>query len=278
MGIPTAIAVSATRKRQETSMRRVQDKVAIVTGGASGLGSAIARRLVTEGARVVITDIQTQFGQGLANELNCDFIAQDVTNEKQWESVIHQVEEKYAALHILVNSAGIEGSANTNPETATLSDWQTIQRVNVEGVFLGCRTAIPALRLTGGGSIINLSSMGSLVPTPNNMAYGVSKAAVRHLTTSVAMHCAKNGSRIRCNSVHPGVIKTPMIERLTEGRAKSSGVAYEQLMKEYQSNIPQGEFQTPEDIAYAVLFLASDEAKHITGTQLIVDGGITMGR
>lgn len=258
-------------------MNRVKGKIALVTGGASGLGLAIGRCLKSEGAEVVITDIEETAGHCLATELACDFFSHDVTNEKQWTSVVHQVEEKYGALHILVNSAGIEGSTETNPETSTLSDWQLIQRVNVEGVFLGCRAAIPVLRRAGGGSIINLSSMGSLVPTPNNMAYGASKAAVRHLTTSVAMHCANDGSKVRCNSIHPGVIETPMLERLTRGRAKKCDISYEQLIKDYLVHIPQGEFQTPEDIAYAALFLASDEAKHITGIQLVVDGGITMG-
>lgn len=257
-------------------MKRLQNKIAIVTGGASGLGAAIARCLVSEGAKVIITDLQRDLGQGLADELGCDFIAHDVTDERQWQGVIAQVEAKYGALHILVNNAGIEGLAGADPETTDLADWQSVQRVNVEGVLLGCRTAISALRRAGGGAIINMSSIGSLIPTPSNMAYGASKAAVRHLTKSVALYCAKNGSRVRCNSVHPGIIRTPMIERLTEGRVGGNHAASEQMINEYQSQIPQGELQEPEDIAYAVLFLASDEAKHITGTKLIVDGGLTM--
>jgi len=258
-------------------MKRVQNKVAIVTGGAAGLGEAIVRCLVSEGARVIITDIQANAGQQLVAELGCDFLQQDVTDEQQWEQTIKQVEEKHGALHILVNNAGIEGPMDhTSPENTRLSDWQKIQRVNVEGVFLGCRAAIPTLRKTGGGAIINMSSIAALGPTPDYTAYGASKAAVRHLTKSVAMHCAKDGSKIRCNSVHPGIILTTMLHRIIEDTAKNKGISYEQSMDDFKALIPQGEFQNPEDIAYAVLFLASDEAKHITGTKLVVDGGAVM--
>ncbi len=257
-------------------MKRVLDKVAIVTGGASGLGEAIARCLVTEGATVIITDLQVSRGQRLANELKCKFIEQDVADEHQWETVIRDVDGTYGRLNILVNNAGIEGSSDTNPETTTLSDWQRVQRVNVEGTFLGCRAAIPAMRRTGGGSIINISSIASVIPTPHVTAYGASKAAVRHVTKSVAMHGAKAGAKIRCNSVHPGVIRTPMVERISEGLAKNSSSSREEVMREDENSVPQGEYQEPEDIAYAVLFLASDEARHITGAQLVVDGGITM--
>ncbi len=260
----------------ENNRCRFQHQVAIVTGGASGIGAAISRGLVSEGATLVITDIQTTLGQDLADELGCDFIQQDVSDENQWATIVRQVEDRFGALHCLINNAGIEGMTGTTPETATLQDWQRVQQVNVEGVFLGCRTAIPAISRAGGGAIINISSMGSLVPTPNNMAYGASKAAVQHLSKSVAMHCAKNGSRIRCNSVHPGVVLTPMIKRLTQARSANSGTTYKEIVDDYKQQVPQGEHQTPEDIAHAVLFLASHEAKHITGTQLTVDGGLTM--
>lgn len=257
-------------------MNCVQDKVAIVTGGASGLGKTIAQCLVAAGATVIITDIDPRAGAAQAKELDCDFKQQDVTDEDQWQVLIKEVEQQYGALHILVNNAGIEGVHVSTPETATLEDWRAIQRVNVEGVFLGCRTAIALLRRSGGGSIINMSSVGSIEPTPNNMAYGASKAAVRHITKSVALYCAEHGTKIRCNSVHPGVIRTGMIDRLTEGRVKNSDLSYEQLLAKYKGNIPQGEFQDAEDIAYAVLFLASDASKHITGTKMVVDGGLTM--
>lgn len=258
-------------------MKRVQGKVAIVTGGAAGLGTAIVRRMLSEGANVTLTDVQSVAGQRLADQLGCHFIRQDVTDEKQWEGLVAKVVARWGALHILVNNAGIEGPFDVaNPENTRLSDWKAIQRVNVEGVFLGCRAAIPALRRSGGGAIVNLSSTAALGATPDFTAYGASKAAVRHLTTSVALHCAKNGSRIRCNSVHPGIILTPMLQRIIEDTAKRRSVPAEEVLREYMAAIPQGEFQEPEDIAHAVLFLVSDEAKHVTGLAMVIDGGCTL--
>ena len=271
------LTIEVTARR--SCMTRVQEKVTIVTGGASGLGTAIVRRLVSEGAKVVVTDTQADIGQRLADELDCDFIRQDVTSEELWAAVIHQVEDRYGALHVLINNAGIEGPFDiSNPENTRLSDWQAVHRVNVEGVFLGCRAAIPALRRSGGGAIINLSSTAALVATPEFVAYGASKEAVRHLTKSVALHCARNGSKIRCNSVHPGVVRTPMLHRIVETWARKRGVSFEQVMHEFEVAIPQGEFQEPEDVANAILFLASDEAKHITGIAMAIDGGATLDR
>jgi len=259
-------------------MPRVKNKIAIVTGGASGLGAAIARRLAEEGAKVIITDLQEEEGQRLAKAIGGNFIQQNVADEEQWEIVTRQVEDQYGGLDILVNNAGIIGSLDKlNPEGTTLSDWQTVQRINVEGVFLGCRAAIPIMRQSGGGSIINMSSIAASGPAPEYTAYGASKASVRHLTKSVAMHCAKEGSKIRCNSVHPGIILTPMNIHILEGRAKDRNITFDQALAEYKSVIPQGEFTEAEDVAHAVLFLASDEARHITGIKLFVDGGMAMG-
>lgn len=260
----------------ELACKRVKDKVALITGGAAGLGFGIAQRLISEGAIVVITDVNAELGKSQAALLGCKFLLQDVSNELNWSEVIDRVELQYGALHILVNNAGIEGEPVTNPETATLAGWQMVQQVNVEGVFLGCRAAIPLMRRSGGGAIINISSIGSIEPTPNNMAYGASKAAVRHMTKSVALHCAKDGSKIRCNSVHPGVIRTAMLGRLTIERSKDLCLSEDELLADYQVEIPQNELQEVEDIANAVLFLASDEARHITGLKLTVDGGLTM--
>jgi len=258
-------------------MGRVDNKVALVTGGASGLGKAIAQRLLQEGARVVITDLQIPLGQAVAREFGCEFHQQDVTSEAQWRALIDEIQKKHGGLHILVNNAGITGSMDhVTPEDTTLPDWRKVQQVNVEGVVLGCRAVIPALRRSGGGAIINLSSIAALVAMPDGMAYGASKAAVRHITKSVALHCARDGSEIRCNSVHPGNIFTPMLQQAMEGIAQRRGVPYEQVVAEFKAENPQGEFQEPQDIAHAVLFLASDEAKHITGVQLVVDGGTTL--
>jgi len=254
----------------------LKNKVALVTGGASGLGLGISQALVLSGVQVIITDIDKSRGEAEAKALACSFVHHDVSDEHAWSHVIEFVETQYEKLHILVNNAGVEGNPVSTPESETLADWQLVHRINVEGVFLGCRSAIPLIRASGGGSIVNISSIGSLEPTPNNMAYGASKAAVRHITKSVAMHCAIDGSKIRCNSIHPGVIKTAMINRLTTGRVDKSAITTAALLAEYQAEIPQGEFQEVEDIANAVLFLASDEAHHITGIKLVVDGGLTM--
>lgn len=258
-------------------MGRLDHKTALVTGGASGLGAAISRRLAAEGAKVVIADVQVKAGEALAGELAGNYIEHDVTDEKRWAEIIREIEERYGGLHILINNAGITGPMdNVTPESTTLSDWRTIHQINVEGLFLGCRAAIPALRRSGGGVIINMSSIAALVPMPDGMAYGASKAEVRHITKSVALHCARDGSKIRCSSVHPGNVLTPMLQKAMDGIAKRRGVPYEQIVEEFKSESPQGEFQEPEDIASAVAFLVSDEARHITGIKLVVDGGMAL--
>lgn len=250
---------------------------AIVTGAASGLGAAIAERLAREGARIVLTDIQRETGGELAGRLGCEFIAQDVTLEKGWNGLIAHVMSRYGSLRILVNNAGVEGPFEAaDPESTSLADWQRVHRVNVEGVFLGCRAAIPALRASGGGAIINISSTAALGATPDFVAYGASKAAVRHLTRSIALHCARNGSRITCNSVHPGVVLTPMLLRIADELAKKHQSSRAAELERFKAAIPQGEFQEADDVAAAVAFLASAEAGHVTGTALVIDGGITL--
>jgi len=260
-------------------MNRLADKVALITGGAAGLGREIVKCFLKEGARVIVTDINTKLGSQLAESTGCEFICQDVTNEDEWLVIIKIIESRYGKLDILINNAGIEGpmsKATSSPETTSLQDWKRVQSVNVEGVFIGCRAAIPAMRRSGGGSIINISSIAALLPTPEHVAYGVSKAAVRHLTMSIAMHCATDGSKIRCNSIHPGTILTPMLERVIIEKSQERGISDKQMLTELKAEIPQGEFQLPEDIAAAALFLASDESKHITGLKMVVDGGNTL--
>jgi len=259
-------------------MSRMHGKVAIITGGASGLGAAIARKLLSEAAHVVITDLQAQEGASVARELGCEFMLQDVTEETRWAQVVAEVEHRYGSLDVLINNAGIEGRtfSHGDLENTELDDWRRVQRVNVEGVFLGCRAALPALCRSGGGSIVNMSSTAGLGATPDFVAYGASKAAVGQLTRSVALQCARSGSRIRCNSVHPGIVLTAMLRRIAAAAAESRGIDVDQVLASYKAAIPQGEFQEPEDVAAAVSFLASDEARHITGIQLVVDGGVTL--
>jgi len=256
-------------------MPPLNPKVALVTGGASGLGKAIAQRLARDGARVVISDIQREAGMATAREGRFVFLEHDVTNESRWGEVLRELEARVGPLGILINNAGIAGPMDAaTPESTRLADWRAIFAINVEGVFLGCKAAIAAMRRGGGGSIINISSVAGLQATPQGMAYGASKAAVRHLTKSVAQYCAQERLNIRCNSVHPGDVMTPLWEKLAAELAETRGATVEQVIAEAKAACPLGELTQPEDVAAAVAFLASDEARHITGVPLIVDGGL----
>jgi 3(or 17)beta-hydroxysteroid dehydrogenase len=255
-------------------MNRLENRVAIVTGGASGLGKATAERLMRDGARVVITDRQAELGHAAARELGCAFLEQDVTNEARWAEVVQDVELHLGRVNVLVNNAGIIGAMDAvNPENTRYSEWKKVFAVNVDGVFLGCRAVIPAMRRAGGGSIVNISSIAALLATPYATAYGASKATVRQLTKSVAQYCAQEKLNVRCNSVHPGDVRTPMWDRHAEEVAKTRGITFEQVLDEARSYYPMSDFTLPEDVAAAVAFLASDDARRITGEQLIVDGG-----
>jgi 3(or 17)beta-hydroxysteroid dehydrogenase len=258
-------------------MRTLSNKVAIVTGGASGLGRAIAARLVTDGAAVVITDVQAELAKQVATELGCDHLRQDVTDEARWDAVIDLVNEGHGGLDILVNNAGILGPAlNISPEDTSFADWKKVMSVNVDGVFLGCRAGIRAMRKSGrGGSIINIASIAGERATPYATAYGASKATVGQLTRSVAQHCAQEQLNIRCNAVHPGNVYTPLHDRRAAEWAAARGVTVEEVLVEVE-RCPLGGWIPIEQIAAAVSYLASDEARYVTGTKLVVDGG-TLG-
>ena len=257
-------------------MSGLTGKVALVTGGASGIGRAIAERLASDGAQVLISDLQTALGQSVAAAQHFEFFSHDVVNENQWLELIRRITAAYGGLHILVNNAGILSppSELANPETSTLSDWRRIFAVNVEGVFLGCKAAIPAMHAGGGGSIINISSVAALLATPFATAYGASKASVRHLTKSVAQHCAQHRLNIRCNSVHPGIVRTAALDKAFAEAASQRGVPFEVILTERKAAVPVGEFAQLQEIAAAVAFLASDESRHMTGAQLVIDGGL----
>lgn len=255
-------------------MGRLDGKTALVTGGASGLGKAIALRMAREGATVVITDVQASLGQVVARECGFVFYEQDVADELQWNSVMSQIRERQGYLHILVNNAGILGPRDAvSPEETRLADWRKIFAVNVEGVFLGCRAAIPLINASGGGAIVNMSSQAALLATPHGVAYGASKAAVVHLTRSVAQHCVERKMKIRCNSLHPGDVRGPMSDSTAIEMARTRGVSAEQVSQEWQSTIPMGSFIELEDVENAVLFLVSDESRYMTGAKLVIDGG-----
>lgn len=257
---------------------RVEGKIAIITGAASGIGLEIARMLAAEGAKVVMTDLNEEAGSAAASAIGpaAIFQRQDVTRELDWERLMAFVESHLGPPAILVNNAAIGNQgARTTPEDTTLDDWREVMRVNGESVFLGCRYAIQSMRERG-GSIINMSSIAGILPSPQLTGYGFSKAGVCHLTRSVALHCARSGYQIRCNSVHPGQIEGPTVTRMFQELSDKTGAHMDTIHRAALARIPLGEFGSATDVAYGVLYLASDESRHVTGTQLIIDGGMDL--
>jgi 3(or 17)beta-hydroxysteroid dehydrogenase len=258
-------------------LTRLAGKRCIVTGGASGIGLAIAAACVREGAQVLLTDIDGEKGEQAAKRCGALFARQDVSNEAQWAEIIDLAGRSFGGIDILVNNAGISGDIRVAQlERATAEDWRNLFRVNVDSVFFGCRAVIPAMRESGGGSIINLSSIAALAPTPFIAAYGAGKAAVHHFSRSVALNCADAGDRIRCNTIHPGQIITPMHTALIRETAKAEGVSESDVAADLLSRVPLGEFGAPEDVAFAAVYLASDESRHVTGAALLIDGGMNL--
>lgn len=251
-------------------MGRVAGKVAIVTGAASGMGRADALTLAREGARVVLTDLNEADGAALATEIgaNALFLRHDVSSEADWQRVIAATLEAFGRLDILVNNAGMMKIGTV--EDTSLADWQLINRVNSDGVFLGCKHAIPALEKSGGGSIINMSSISAMQGMPFIAAYSASKGAVRALTKHVAVYCKTKKNNIRCNSIHPDGVKTPMIVKVLTGQETASQAEIEAL------STPDYPMAEPQDIADLVLFLASDESRFITGAELMIDNAASI--
>lgn len=251
-------------------MGRVSNKVAIVTGGSKGLGLAVGELLAREGAKVALTDIDDKTGEAEAEKLRNQgleviYLHQDVSDAASWDKVVDKVVSKFGKLDILVNNAGI--AINKNIEDETLEGWRKTQAINLDGVFLGTQAGIKAMKKIGGGSIINLSSIEGLIGDPLLTAYNASKGGVRIFSKSAALHVAKQGYGIRINTVHPGYIWTPMVEKLCE---------IEPDRAEYLKSLhPIGRLGRPEDVAYGVLYLASDESSFVTGSELVIDGGYT---
>jgi 3(or 17)beta-hydroxysteroid dehydrogenase len=251
-------------------MKRVDGKIAIVTGAASGIGRACARRLADEGAHVVLTDRDVPGGEAAAAALGAPhgFRALDVTDPAAWASVVDETVRARGRLDVLVNAAGV--AVMNDIERATLDEWRFVNGVNGEGTFLGCQAAVRAMKATGGGSIINVSSVAGIVADPDLAVYCASKGAVRLLTKSVALHAARAGYGIRCNSVHPAFIDTPMLGGLL-GATSDRGLTRSKL----ERAIPLGRIGEVDDIAHLVVYLASDESRFVTGAELVVDGGLT---
>jgi 3(or 17)beta-hydroxysteroid dehydrogenase len=254
-------------------MARVAGKVAMVTGGAMGIGQACAELLAAEGAAVAVTDRETAAGTKVVDALvaldrRAIFIEHDVSREDQWQSAVDVVVKTFGRLDIVVNNAGVGWFGDV--EHTTIEDWHKLLSVNLDGVFVGIKHAIPAMRAAGGWSIFNLSSIEGLVGDPALAAYNASKGAVRLLTKSAALYCARGGTKIRVNSVHPGYIWTPMVRHALE----SSGNP-DEMQRTLEGLHPVGHLGEANDIAYGVLYLASDESMFVTGSELVIDGGYT---
>ena len=256
-------------------MGRIEGKVCLITGAASGLGEATARLLAAEGGRLVLTDINTEKGEALARELcqagnEATFLPQDVTQEEDWHSDFDTLLGQYGKIDVLVNNAG--GGTYNDLETLSLNEWRTIISLNLDSTFLGTQLAVKAMKETGGGSIINLSSVGGLVGSPNLVAYSAAKAGVKLFTKCAAIHCGQQGYNIRINSIHPGLIKT---ESGMEMASKATGMSPEQAEVAFAAMHPIGRIGKPHEIATAVLYLASDESSFATGAEFVIDGGYT---
>jgi len=262
-----------TAIREVVSTMRLEGKVALISGGARGQGATEARLFAREGAKVVIGDLLEEEGKQVEAEINasggaCLFVKLDVTKAEDWQHAVEAAVARFGTLNVLVNNAGIGSTRGPDGEPVTLEhlteeQWDRVMEVNAKGVFLGTKYAIPAMRQAGGGSIINISSIAGIVGGQTT-AYGASKGAVRLLTKATAIQYAREG--IRCNSVHPGVIETPMTARMLareEGRQRSI------------ARHPLGRLGQPEDVAYGVLYLAADESSFVTGSELVIDGGLT---
>lgn len=257
---------------------RLQNKIALITGSARGIGEAIAMQFHKEGAKVLISDILDEKGKKVATELGdgAEYIHLNVKNENEWEKITDYIILKYGGLDILVNNAGITGFLEAkgphDAENIDTETWKEVHDVNLNGVMFGCKYGIKMMKGRSGGSIVNISSRSGIVGIPGAVAYASSKAAVRNHTKSVALYCAQKNLNIRCNSIHPAAIMTPMWDAmLGEGEQRKN------IIKSVEAGIPLGHFGQPKDVAHAAVYLASDESTYVTGIELNIDGGILAG-
>ena len=257
-------------------MQRLQHKNCLITGAARGIGLAIAETFLREGAHVTISDINQEEGQASASKLGCAFKELDVRQEAQWVSAL----ETTGAIDVLVNNAGItgfeDGSGSAHdPENAELEDWRAVHETNLDGVFLGCKHAIRSMRPQKKGAIINISSRSGMVGVAAAAAYASSKAAVRNHTKSVALYCAQQGLDIRCNSIHPAAIMTPMWEAMLPG--EQDPAVRDAAISAFVKDTPMQRFGDIREVAEVALLLASDEARYMTGAEITIDGGLLAG-
>ncbi|MDC3144202.1 SDR family oxidoreductase [Pelagibacteraceae bacterium] len=254
-------------------MNRVKNKVALITGGASGLGLASGKKLLKEGAKVIFTDIDKAKLANIKDQIDNEFAEffsiklLDVTDEENWKNVLSESVDELGGLNILLNSAGITLGADI--VSTSFDIWKKVHDVNLDGVFLGCKHALPLMSQSGLGSIINLSSISGIVAGWNTAAYNSSKAAVRHLTKSIALYCGKKEIDVRCNSIHPAFVDTPILDPMKQVFGK------EEAIKKLARQIPINRIGEPSDVANAVLYLASDESKFMTGSEIVLDGGLS---
>ena len=250
----------------------------MVSGAARGIGEGIARAYIAEGAAVMLTDIRDEQGAALARALGARAVYRrlDVRREEDWASATEAALREHGKLDLVVNNAGITGfeagAVPQDPENVSLEDWRAVLATNLEGTLLGCKYAIRAMKRAGTGSIVNISSRSGLVGIPGAAAYAASKAAIRNHTKSVALYCAEQGWKIRCNSIHPAAIMTPMWEPMI-----GSGPDREERAKAFVKDTPLQRFGRVEEVAAVAVMLASNEATYITGTEINVDGGLLAG-
>ncbi len=251
-------------------MGRLTNKVALITGGASGIGAAAARRFAAEGARVIVADVQADLGQAVAAEVGGVFLHLDVAHEPDWRKAASEIHDRHGRLDVVFNNAGVV--CGQSIEDVDLATWNRVIGINLTGVMLGCQTGIRLMKANPGGpsgSLINTASTAAYGALPGDVAYSSTKSAVRLLTKAVAVHCARAGYAIRCNSLHPGATDTPILAPALQ--------AAPQLISAFNAMSPMGRMGRPEEIAAMAVFLASDESSYVTGAEMLVDGGMMAG-
>jgi NAD(P)-dependent dehydrogenase (short-subunit alcohol dehydrogenase family) len=258
-------------------MNRIDNKVALVTGGGSGIGRSTSLAFAAAGGKVAVSDINLDAALDTVQEIEASggeamALLHDVTSTEDWDRILDEITTHFGALHILVNNAGVSGAGLPPLEEATLATWREVMDINLDAVFVGCQKAVVLMQAEG-GSIINLSSVFGIVGGAG-AAYNASKGAVRLLSKSVAVHCGNMGYNIRCNSVHPGFIWTPLVQNLVPFMDEPN-LTEDGLREMLTERHPIGRLGTPEEVAKAILFLASDDSSFITGTELVIDGGYT---